>query len=552
MNKIILNKKIIFLFISVFCITSLVGCSSSKKDLEDNNSESSKQTSKVIEITEEEKYGGDIVVAFQSAPENFDPDHPAADWTVTAITNHVYEGLFEFDDDNKAVPHLAESYEILDDGKTYHIKLREGVKFSDGDELKSEDVKASFERWIKVNPIGDQIKDHIDSVEIVSDYEIDIKFNKVYAPFLNILGSPVSRQKMLVKKKEIIDKFGDSIITEHIGTGPYYFDDIIMGQKVVLKRNDNYVPLEGVEASGLAGERTAYLDSITIEFASEESVRVAGLKSGQFDFIDELSSDRYDEVNNYSEIEPVICNHGTISVVAYNSGKAPFDDINLRRAVAYAIDPREMAYAQVGDEMFWSVEDGSWFKEGNSWYDSDAGKGIYDSQDIDKAKKYIEESDYNNEVITILGEKENVYTSNGSLALQDQLKAIGLNVEVELVDRSTFGDKRADGKWDIVLSRWSDMNPDPQVFGPWTGTDGWITNWDDEDSREMDEIFDRMVSEVEYEKRYEIVQEFYDEFWSSVPYLKVFNDKRLYGINEDVKGYAAYGQPYFWNVWIGR
>lgn len=552
MNKIILNKKIIFLFISVFCITSLVGCSSSKKDLEDNNSESSKQTSKVIEITEEEKYGGDIVVAFQSAPENFDPDHPAADWTVTAITNHVYEGLFEFDDDNKAVPHLAESYEILDDGKTYHIKLREGVKFSDGDELKSEDVKASFERWIKVNPIGDQIKDHIDSVEIVSDYEIDIKFNKVYAPFLNILGSPVSRQKMLVKKKEIIDKFGDSIITEHIGTGPYYFDDIIMGQKVVLKRNDNYIPLEGVEASGLAGERTAYLDSITIEFASEESVRVAGLKSGQFDFIDELSSDRYDEVNNYSEIEPVICNHGTISVVAYNSGKAPFDDINLRRAVAYAIDPREMAYAQVGDEMFWSVEDGSWFKEGNSWYDSDAGKGIYDSQDIDKAKKYIEESDYNNEVITILGEKENVYTSNGSLALQDQLKAIGLNVEVELVDRSTFGDKRADGKWDIVLSRWSDMNPDPQVFGPWTGTDGWITNWDDEDSREMDEIFDRMVSEVEYEKRYEIVQEFYDEFWSSVPYLKVFNDKRLYGINEDVKGYAAYGQPYFWNVWIGR
>lgn len=552
MNKIISNKKIIFLLISVLCITSLVACAPSEESVEDNNSELAKQTSNEIEITEEEKYGGDIVVAFQSAPENYDPDHPSADWTVTAITNHVYEGLFEFDDDNKAVPHLAESYEILDDGKTYHIKLREGVKFSDGDELKAEDVKASFERWIKVNPIGDQIKDHVDSVEIVSDYEIDIKFNKVYAPFLNILGSPVSRQKMLVKKKEIIDKFGDSIITEHIGTGPYYFDDIIMGQKVVLKRNDNYVPLEGVEASGLAGERTAYLDSITIEFASEESVRVAGLKSGQFDFIDELSSDRYDEVNNYSEIEPVICNHGTISVVAYNSGKAPFDDINLRRAVAYAIDPREMAYAQVGDEMFWSVEDGSWFKEGNSWYDADAGKGIYDSQDIDKAKKYIEESDYNNEVITILGEKENVYTSNGSLALQDQLKAIGLNVEVELVDRSTFGDKRADGKWDLVISRWSDMNPDPQVFGPWTGTDGWITNWDDEDSREMDEIFDRMVSEVEYEKRYEIVQEFYDEFWSSVPYLKVFNDKRLYGINEDVKGYAAYGQPYFWNVWIGR
>lgn len=553
MKKFISNRKIIFLLISVLCITSLVGCGSNgEKTAEENKVKSKENDAKEDEVGEDEKYGGEITVAFQSAPENFDPDHSSTDWTVTAITNHVYEGLFEFDDDNKVVPHLAESYEILDDGKTYHIKLREGVKFQDGDELKAEDVKASFERWIKVNPVGDQIKDDIDSVEIVNDYEIDIKFNKVYAPFLNILGSPVSRQKMLVKKKEIIDKFGDSIITEHIGTGPYYFDDIVMGQKVLLKRNDNYVPLEGTKASGLAGERVPYLDSINIEFASEESVRVAGLKSGQFDFIDELSSDRYDEVNNYSEIEPVICKHGTMSVMAYNAGKTPFDDPNLRKAVAHAINPREMAAAQVGDEMFWSVEDGSWFKEGNIWHDADAGKGIYDSQDLEKAKKYIEESDYNNEKIVILGEKENSYISNGSLVLQDQLKEIGLNVEVELVDRSTFGDKREDGKWDIVMSRWSDMNPDPQVFEPWTGTDGWITNWDDEDSRKMDEIFERMVSEIDYEKRYEIVQEFYDEFWESVPYLKIFNDKRLYGINEDLKGYTAYGQPYFWNVWLER
>lgn len=543
-----MKKRIVFLLIAALCVLVFVGCNANTAETEEKNI--SNESNDRVEITEEDKYGGDITVAFQSAPENFDPDHPSSDWTVTAVTNHVYEGLFEFNDDNKAIPHLAESYDVSEDGKTYKIKLREGVKFSDGDEMKSDDVKDSLERWIKVNPIGDQVKDYIVGIDIVNDYELDIKFSKVYAPFINILGSPVSRQKMLVKKKEIIDRFGDSIITEHIGTGPYYFEDIIMGQKVVLKRNDNYVPIEGVKASGLAGERNAYLDSITIEFASEESVRVSGLKSEQFDFIDELSSDRYAEINNYSNVEPVICNHGTISVLAFNSGKKPFNDVNLRRAVAYAINPKEMAYAQVGDEKFWSVEDGSWFKEGNDWYDADAGEGVYDSQNIEKAKEYIEKSDYNNEVITILGTKENVYTSNGNLALQDQLKAIGLNVEVELVDRSTFGEKRQDGEWNIVMSRWSDMNPDPQVFGPWTGTNGWITNWDDEDSRRMDEVFDRMLSEVDYEKRYKIVQEFYSEFWSSLPYIKVFNDKRLYGINEKLNGYAAYGQPFFWNVWL--
>ena len=116
-----------------------------------------------------------------------------------------------------------------------------------------------------------------------------------------------------------------------------------------------------------------------------------------------------------------------------------------------------------------------------------------------------------------------------------------------------FGEYRASGLNGIILfSRWSDMNPDPQVFGPWTGTDGWITNWNDEDSKKMDEIFARMISELDYEKRYEIVKEFYDKFWEDVPYIKTFNDKRLYGISDKLNGYQGYGQPYFWNVWMSK
>lgn len=542
MKKMNYFTKYMVLAMLIFSVTSLVGCKASDGD-------KAGKTSANVEMSEEDKYGGDITISFQSAPENFDPDHPSSDWVVTAVTNHVYEGLFEFDENNEAIPHLAKSYEIKDDGKTYNIKLREDVKFQDGDNMTSEDVKASLERWFKVNPAADPIRDDLESIDLVNDYEIDIKFNKVYAPFVNILGSPVSRQKVLIKKKEIVDKFGESIITEHIGTGPYYFDDIVMGQKLVLKRNDNYTPLTGVKASGLSGERNAYLDSITIEFVPEESVRVAGLKSGQFDFIDELSSDRYAEIEGFPDVEPVIGNHGTMGLVVFNSGREPFNDLNLRKAVAYAIDPRAMASAQVGDEKFWSVEDGSWFTKGSIWHDGDAGKGIYDSQDLDKAKKFVEDSGYKGEVISILGIKEDVFLSSGALVLQDTLKKIGINAEVDLIDRSTYFDNIQNGSWDLCTSRWSDMNPDPQVFESWTGTDGWITNWDDADSRDMDEIFERMVSEVDYDKRYKIVQEFYDEFWESIPYIKVFNDKRIYSIKDELEGYAGYGQPFFWNVW---
>lgn len=542
-----ISRKMLVITMILMMLLVLQACNN------ENNAENSSLDSKTgtgnESMSSDPIMGGEITVAFQSAPENFDPDHSSSDWVVTAVTNHVYEGLFEFNANNEAIPQLAESYNVIDDGKTYQIFIRKGVKFQDGDELTAEDVKASMDRWFLVNPAGVAIAESLISVDIVNDYEILVRFDKVYAPFLNILASPVSRQKMIVKKKEIIDKFGESIITEHMGTGPYYFDEIIMGQKVVLKRNENYTPLEQA-SSGLAGKRVAYLDQITIEFVAEESVRVAGLQSGQFVFVDEVSTDRYAEIAQFPNIAPTVCNFGTIGVVAFNCGSEPFEDVNLRRAVAFAIEPTEMATAQVGDEKFWSVDDGSWFKEGTIWYDADAGKDIYNKQDLEQAKALVEASNYDGEVITILGRKADLFSSNGSLVLQSQLKAIGLNVEVQLYDRSTYFDYINSGEWHISLSRWSDMSPDPQVFDPWTGTDGWITRWAGEDAQRMDEIFDRMMVELDQSKRYEIVKEFYAEFWKSVPYIKVFNDKRLYGIHDNLAGYAGYGQPYFWNVWL--
>lgn len=424
------RKVGVILLILIMSISILQGCTKNSESTTDQS------TFQAGDSSTEPVVGGEITVAFQEAPEHYDTDNTYA-FVTTAVTNHVYEGLFEFNANNEAVPQLAKSYNVIDEGKTYQIFLREGVKFSDGEEMTAEDVKASLDRWFEVNAAGVAIAKSLVEVEIVNDYEILVKFDKVYAPFLNILASPVSCQKMTVKKKEIIEEFGTSIITKHIGTGPYYFDEIVSGQKVVLKRNDNYTPLES-DATGLAGKRVAYLDKITIEFVPEESVRIAGLQSGKYDFIDEVSTDRYAELEQYPGIMPEISEFGTISVLAFNCGALPFDNVNLRKAVAYAINPADMATAQIGDSKFWTADDGSWFKKGTIWYDANAGEGVFDSQDLEKAKALVEASDYNGEIITILGMKSNLWSSNGSLALQSQLSKIGLNVEIDLYDRSTY------------------------------------------------------------------------------------------------------------------
>ena len=529
------SKKIILVIIIVMILSMIQGCSKKKVIGESQND--------ITDTLLKPVMGGEITIAFQSAPENFDIDHSSSDWVVTAVLNHVYEGLFELNTNNEAIPQIAESYNIIDKGKTYEIYLRKDVKFQDGDGLEAEDVKASMDRWFKVNPAGVAISEFLINIEIVNKYEILVKFNKAYAPFLNVLASPVACQKMIIKKKEIIDKFGKSIIREHIGTGPYYFDKIIMGEKVVLKKNENYTPVKQ-ESSGLSGKRVAYLDKITIEFIPEENVRIAGLKSGRFDFIDELSIDRYAEIEEFSKIKPIVCNFRPIGAMAFNYSNSPFEDINLIRAVSYAININKTRKSYVNDSKYWSSVDGSWFKEGTVWYNPDAGS-INDSEDLKEAKVLVENSNYNGEVITIIGRKSDLFCSSVFFILKNKFKKIGLNVELKLYDRLNYLDYLKSGKWNIVLSKWSDMSPDSQVFEPWLGIDGWIIKLENEEYAEN-------ILESDQSKKLENFKEFYIEFWKSVPYIKVFNNKRLYGINDNLKNHENYVQPFFWNAWLEK
>ena len=88
----------------------------------------------------------------------------------------------------------------------------------------------------------------------------------------------------------------------------------------------------------------------------------------------------------------------------------------------------------------------------------------------------------------------------------------------------------------IHLTYFSVWNADPQVWSAWVGTNGWITNWDDEDSKKMDDIFARMLVELDEDARYEIVQEWYDAFWEYVPYVKTIDYSRMNATNAKIAG----------------
>ena len=313
----------------------VVGCSSGSKG-------STKEAEKEQSTGDKT---GTITVAYKAAPPNLDSDQ-STDWTVTAVMNHVYEGLYEFNASNEAVPHLAKSCDIEDDGKTYVFHLREGVLFHDGTEMKAEDVKASFDRWFSVNEMGISVSEYLNSVDVIDDYTVSVKLNSVYAPFLNVIASPTSNQKMVVRPASLIEKYGNNVLEEHIGTGPYKFDSWVPDASVKLVKFDDYVPVEE-EASGLAGKRVAYANEIDIQFVTDESVRVSGVETGEFMFAEESAQDKYSQLESSENTIPQILDADVEGMLTFNCGAAPFNDINARKAVAIGLDLEEIGTAQI-------------------------------------------------------------------------------------------------------------------------------------------------------------------------------------------------------------
>ncbi len=496
----------------------------------------------------EERYGGTLNAAFQMSVAHLDSDN-STDSLITAMMNHVYEGLFEFDENLKLQPHLAESYQVGEDGLVYDVKLRENVNMHNGEKMDADDVVASFRRWLELNNGGQLVSPYFDEVEKVDQYNVRFKFEEPYAPFLNILASPVSNQKFVVRAEEVVEEFGSNVIDRHVGTGPYKYEEWVPDQKLELTRFEDYTP-SSREGSFFAGERVPYLDKIVFNFIPDAQVRVSGVQTGQFHFAEEVPRDQYQIFEMDENIKNEIIYPDRMSMMIFNNAEPPFDNKYARQAIAYALDFEELGYAMIGDTQFWRLES-ALHEEGNPWHVPDAGEGIYGVYDPEKAKELLDQAGYDGQPLVILSGQDNQMERQGAIAIQDQLEKIGIDVELQLFDRPTVVERRSRGEgWHMHLSPFIKVVPDPQIHQGWTGTNKWISNWDSEESREMDQIFAEMLKEVDQEKRYEIVEKMQAKLWEAVPYFNILDYSRLHIRRSELKNFQSGWQPFFWNTYL--
>jgi len=395
-------------------------------------------------IPEEARYGGVLDLVWEACQDTFDP-HYTTGWASYIWSLQVYEMPITRDSQGNFCPGVCD-FELSEDMLTLTLRPREGVTFHNGTAVEAADVAASMERsGNMVSNVKKWFTDFLADTQITDDAVI-YTF-KEYSPntlyYISCLQNWCS-----ILPAEICEKYPESpinVLEDCIGTGPYKLTDYQTNARFTMDRYDGYVPVaEGHD--GLAAPKKAYMDRINVHINQDNTSACMGVLNGDYDTY-ALSQEFTTMAEQYGYVSYPDAVQNVISL-AFNTKNPdrPIADVNLRKAIAAAVDFLQVADAERVTPCTpdCSVMNGLYYSDKFNQAD------YVGESNMELAKEYLAKSNYNGEELVIIASQD-----GGSIVLEDYMKKLGLNVRIDYMESLTLKEYRDDNS-----------NPyDIQVFG---------------------------------------------------------------------------------------
>ncbi len=363
------------------------------------------------EATGEQGYREHLTIAFESQITDLDPQGVGnANEIHAKLFNMTHDTLFNYNVETGEIdPELATSWEWLDDACTQlHVTLRDDVTFHNGNKLTAEDVAFTLDRV----QTDTQITDYYDHCEILGDHELTIVLKSGNVDFTYILSRPFDS---IVNKAavEADPDFGGTI-----GTGVWInnLDGYVAGDRIELIRNDNYW-----------GELPP-TKSITIVHIANASSRLMALESDEVQLIYKLEPTEIELARSNPDVEVNEFATTRLYYFAFNTSAGPAEDVNLRKAVAYAINKDDLI-AAVGDTGAEVAK--TFYGNAMSYYTEEFDEDI--TYDPEKAKEYVALCGNNTSLKLMVNTSDNIFKTLSEV-IQEELRQVGITMEIEEVD----------------------------------------------------------------------------------------------------------------------
>ena len=391
-----------------------------------------------------------LAVGIVSDPVTLDPAMMASFFEILVQYN-IHEPLLHLTPDMKVEPGLA-SVEVADP-TTYRFTVKPNLQFHDGTPIDAAAVKANLDRMLDPatgSPRRGELGP-ISAVEVTGPLTLTVKFSAPYAPFLQVL---TNRGGMIVSPTAL-KALGPDFATKAVGAGPFKLSSWTKNAELVLER------FPGYWRSGLPA-----IDRVVFRPIADETVRLANLRSGTLQLIDGVPPQSVAALGREANVAVKQVSGLGFNAFSFNTTRAPFNDMRVRRAFTMAMDPdiiQRIVYFNTGAPAHGPIPPSiGWAHDANF---------KPNKLDRDGAKKLLADAGHGAPVAVTITVTNSPLQVRIAEILQSQANQAGFKVEIKQIDATSLITVLRQRDFDLCMSPWSGRSdPDGNMFNYFTKT----------------------------------------------------------------------------------
>ena len=480
-------------------------------------------------------------------------------WTTAYVTrNHaflIYDTLFGQDGQYRPSPQMLEGFTTENDGKTWTLTLREGLKFHDGEPVRARDCVASVQRWGKRDAFGGALMAATDELSAKDDKTLVFRLKRPFALLPAALAKtpgflPVIMPERIAKT----DPFTQ--VTEMVGSGPYRFkaDERVPGAKVVYEKFAGYVPRAGGTTDWTSGPKIANFDRVEWTTIPDPTTAAQAIITGEQDWWDYATADLMPLLEKSRGVKVVVQEpSGQIAILRMNHLQAPFNNPAVRRALLGAVSQEDVVTTIVGtDRKMWKTGVG-YFCPGTPMASEVGMEALNSPRDMTKVKADLKAAGYNGERVVLMSATDFPVLKAMADVTADMMKRAGLNVDYVATDWGSVVARRAkkesveQGGWSAFCTAWAGtdhLNPAGHLSIRANGDAAW-PGWPSDPK--LEGLRDSWFEAPDVAAQQKICADMQKQAFESVPYIPMGQYLQPTAYRSSLEG-VLQGFALFWNV----
>lgn len=406
--------------------------------------------------------GGKIVRAISTEPSTLDPNGGAASGQ-NVLLPYLLDTLVYRDLDNSYKPYLAESWKVAPNGMTYIFNLKPGILFHDGTPLNAAAVVFTYTRAVQEGSKSALVSalSSVEKIEAVSDTQVVFTLKRPSTTLLSALSNAYAG----IISPAAVEKLGDKFGLSPVGSGPFMMKEWKPGETITLARFDSYAwPPAVVKNTG-----APLIDELVFKIVPDATAVLTGFQAGEIDMLFVNQPAQFKALGKDKNATLVEANLHSLIYLGFNVAKQPFDNVDVRNAIAAAINKEEIVKLAVGGKGTAAF---SPLPPTLPGFDASLAD-LAPKFDLTTAAELLKKAGYEQQAdqswkntasgeMLILEILTSTRPPNETIAtiVQDQLSKLGVAVTIKALDSNAVTELGNKGDYQVMLWRYDWNDPD--------------------------------------------------------------------------------------------